>query len=451
MFKKNDKEDMEYYRPVALIPVFSKIFERVIYNSLYEYLQINNLLVDEQKGFRKGCTIDMAIFEFLTKVITCMDQGRPVSALFMDMKKAFDYVDHEILLNKLEGYGVRGSVLSLIRSYLNKRSQVTQIKRICPKCTTEKVYTSGTRHTEFGVPQGSVLGPLLFLVYINDLPKVVNHPIVLFADDSTALFMEKNKNSQETQINDSLEKIIDWMTSNNLIINLTKTYIMNFRQRAYPDKFNIYYRDTIVDETQVTKFLGIYVDNKVNWKAQIDNICKKINKFSYALHVLSKVANEETLVTAYFGYVYSTLRYGIIFWGNSTDISHVFKSQKKCIRAMKNLKSTDSCKQHFINLKILTVPCLYIYEIASFLKSNRHLFDSFRSLRCQNKVAAKSRKSALYNKSVLGMAPKIFNSLPRYIRDLESVTQFRSELKKILVGKAYYTLHEFFTDQSQKY
>ena len=168
------------------------------------------------------------------KIITNINRKNPVAALFMNMSKAFDFVDCIILLNKLERYGVRGNALNLLKSYLADRKQVTQIDKICIKSKTERTYVSSQRPTNYGVPQASILGPLLFLIYINDMPRETHHPMVLFADDSTVVFSANNNTNMtfEREINDCLQVLIKWMNANNLKINFDKTKMMTFEQRT---------------------------------------------------------------------------------------------------------------------------------------------------------------------------------------------------------------------------
>lgn len=185
----------------------------------------------------------MAIYDLLETVLKNVDKRIPVSALYMDMSKAFDYVDHRILLDKLYRYGIRGNIYDLIKSYLSDRRQTTQISKICFKTKTEQIYSSDVREMRYGVPQGSVLGPLLFLIYINDMPDTIDHPMVLFADDSTVIFSRKNLKSYEADINKTLNTIIEWLTKNNLKINLNKTKLMTFQQRTnYVPNLTIAYK-----------------------------------------------------------------------------------------------------------------------------------------------------------------------------------------------------------------
>lgn len=224
---------------------------------------------------------------------------------------------------------------------------------------------------KFGVPQGSVLGPLLFLIYINDLPKVTRHPMTLFADDSTVVIESENKSMSlyENEINDTISSIINWMTNNNLKINLSKTKIMWFSQRKATPQLNINYKGTPLSTTEKAKFLGVTIDTKLNWKAHSEELNKRLSTSSYVLWKLSYVVNSDALVTAYHGIVGSVLRFGILFWGNSTNKQMLFKSQKRCIRAMFGLDIRDSCKPYFIKHKILTLPSLFIYETAIFLNT----------------------------------------------------------------------------------
>jgi hypothetical protein len=449
LFKKGDRKDMASYRPVTLLPVFSKVIEKVIYNSIYDYFETNNLFAPEQMGFRKGKTINMAIFKLMHVILTNIDKRIPVSALYMDMSKAFDFVDHRILLDKLHKYGVRGNVHDLIHSYLSNRKQLTQINRICVQTKTESTYSSKIQQIHYGVPQGSVLGPLLFIIYINDLPKAIEYPTVLFADDSTILFACKNIESYENDINMTLETVVDWLTTNNLKINLEKTKIMYFKQRVNTfHNLNISYKGQHIDETDSTRFLGLSVDNKLTWRFQIDNMCKKLNQFSYALYNLRKVVNESAVLTAYHAYVTSTLRYGIIFWANSVEREMAFKAQKRCIRSLCGIHQLDSCKPYFQKLRILTLPCLYIFEVIMFVRRNLHLYPSFRSTRLRNKISGMSFKTALFRKSLLGMAPTIYNKVPKDIIDIDNIADFKNKLFKILVKKAYYTVKEFLTDSN---
>lgn len=448
IFKKDDKYDMNCYRPIALIPILSKVFEKVIHNSIYNYFERNNLFTEEQVGFRKNKTINLAIYNFLSTVMTSIDNKIPACALYMDLSKAFDFVDHTLLLEKLYCYGIRGNVHSLIESYLTKRKQATQICKICPKLKHEVTFTSEYKTVQFGVPQGSVLGPLLFIIYINDLPRITGHPTILFADDSTVLFTDKNPSSMEQDILGTLDNIIQWLTSNNLKINLQKTNLMIFRNRVNSlNYFDINYSQHKIKHVDTTKFLGLDIDCNLNWKKHAEGLCLKVSQYSYALYMLAKVASTSTVVTAYHGYVASTLRYGIMFWGNSTERETVFKAQKKCIRAICKLKPTESCKQHFKDLKLLTLPSLYIYEVVIFVRHNLTLFENFKSKRYNYKLKYPNNRTTLFNKSIMCMAPRIYNHLPKTIVDIQATNIFKFKVKCFLLDKIYYSVNDYLSDK----
>lgn len=449
ILKKGNKQQMQNYRPIALLPIFSKIFEKYIYNELYTYLEKQNILCNEQKGFRKNTTINMAIYDFLNRIMTNIDNKTPVCAVYCDMTQAFDCVDHTILRNKLDSYGIRGNVLDLLTSYLSKRKQLTAITNLNLKTKEEITYLSKERTVYFGVPQGSVLGPLLFLIYINDLPKAIDFPITLFADDSTIIIACDKPESYEADVNNAVTSIITWLNNNNLRINLGKTQIMHFGHKKPSSKMEVQYQKNKINDVDSAKFLGLIIDRQLNWKDHIEGLCKKISSSSYALYKLAPTVNTDALLTAYHGLVASVLRYGIIFWGNSTNREAAFKAQKRSIRAMFRLQVTDSCEPFFKKYKILTLPSMYIYETALFVKLNAHLFpnlsDTVKRNRRNDMLRGRRAKTALMWKSIFCIAPQVFNKLPKQMKKL-NLNGFKKELKELLCKKCYYNLNDFLND-----
>lgn len=313
------------------------------------------------------------------------------------------------------------------------------------------MYSSSERIVKFGVPQGSVLGPLLFIIYINDLPKVINHPMTLFADDSTVTVDCQNKEYYQVDINSTLNSIITWLSNNNLKININKTNLMQFTQRLnfVPD-MNINYQNKSINEIDSTKFLGITIDTKLDWKAHSEDLAKRLSSSAYALYKLAPVVQTDALLNAYHGLVAAILRYGLIFWGNSTLSNLVFKAQKRCIRSMFRLQTTDSCKPKFIEHKILTLSSLYILEVALFVKLNPNYFPRLcdrvqRNRRDQYKLCLHKAKKTLMRNSIFCMGPVIYNRIPKELREL-NVNVFKSRLKSILADKCYYTINEYLSD-----
>ena len=214
VFKNGDDTDPNNYRPISLLSIFNRIFERLMYKRLKSFFEINGLFYESQYGFREKHSTQHALIDIVNRIQNNMDKGMFSTGVFIDLKKAFDTVDHEILLDKLYRYGIRGIVLEWFSSYLKGRSQVTQIGE----------HASPKELNPCGVPQGSVLGPLLFLIYINDIHQSSDKlNIFLFADDTTLLFAHTNLKELEQVINSELTKVSEWLIANKLSLNIKKS------------------------------------------------------------------------------------------------------------------------------------------------------------------------------------------------------------------------------------
>lgn len=207
------------------------------------------------------------------------------------------------------------------------------------------------------------------------------------------------------------------------------------------------YENNIIDKVDNSRYLGLDIDSKLNWKLHIENLTKKICSSAYALYKLARIIDIDALLTAYYGLVASHIRYGIIFWGNSTDKKYVFNAQKRCIRAMFGLSPRDSCRPYFKKYRILTFTSMYILETALFVKNNPHLFQKLsvvrnRIRRDMDLVHVPCASTTFMAKSVVCMAPKIYNKIPLDIR-LQNLSLFKKRLTNYLLEKCIYELHEF--------
>ena len=219
IFKSEDNTLFNNYRSVSVWPLFSKLLERIVYNRLIEIFNKHSVLYDYQFGIRKLYSTHMALITLIDKMSNALDEGSKVVGIFLDFSKAFDTIDHDILILKSEHYGVRGPPLDWFKNYLNSRFQYVMYNGI-------KSYQS---QVTCGVPQWSILGPLLFLIYVNDLHKVVKNAfLLLFADDSNLFYTGNDMVDITEKINDDLQHITEWLASNKLSLNIKKLTIWYF-------------------------------------------------------------------------------------------------------------------------------------------------------------------------------------------------------------------------------
>lgn len=373
------------------------------------------------------------------------------------MTKAYDKVLYKILLNRLYDIGIRGITHDWFKTYLQNRQQCVEIKHLDPKTQEIKNVRSDITETTHSIPQGSVLGCLLFLIYINELPKALKQTCILFADDISLLtpYTINEPIDLNTTLQNIINNVVDWLTDFNMEINFSKTKIMQFRPYQKPPlDINLTYKGTNIECTNTFTLLGIDIDTNINWKAHVNKIAIKLSRFTYALWELKKTTNEQAAITAYYAYAYSCLSYGIILWGNSTDVGVLFTLQKKCIRIIKNLENTDTCKPHFKSLSILTLVSIYILEACKFVRKNPKLYTKKGDIprrfptRNQHKLIMPPSKLGMLSSGPLAMTITIYNKIPTNIKSEESLPVFTRKLKHLLIEKSYYTLNEFLTDKT---
>ena len=283
--KKGSKSDVNNYRPISLLPVMSKSLERIFYKRLCSFLSQLDFFHQYQFGFRKKHSTSNALTVMVENVTKAFEEKKYTLGVFLDLSKAFDTIDHNILLYKLHHYGVRGLPCEWLKSYLSNRSLQSKING----------KLSAPTLINLGVPQGSILGPLLFLIYVNDLPKCLSSgQTIMFADDANLFFNHVSYTEPFKKANEELHQVDSWLTANKLTLNIEKTKVITFKtrnRRPVPPNLEIKLNGNALDKVTSIRFLGVTIDEHVTWKSHIELLLKKIRMAvaSYKTKTLSEL------------------------------------------------------------------------------------------------------------------------------------------------------------------
>ena len=293
IFKDGSKTDVNNYRPISVLPVTLKVLERAVHHQFYSFLTEHNLITQDQSGFRKQHSTATALLHFLDGIQLDIDGGKCCGVLFLDLKKAFDTVDHRLLLEKLVSYGVGGIELQWFTSYLENRQQRTLVNNSL----------SISKTVLCGVPQGSILGPLLFILYINDLPdKIQRCKVLLYADDTALYFSASSPAVLENILNEEISNVSSWFQTNKLTLNTRKTKVMLFgsakRVGTFPP-LNIKIDDNQIEQVSLFKYLGVWLDCTLTFAHHIDYISKKANARLAILGRTRRYISTKTAMTLY--------------------------------------------------------------------------------------------------------------------------------------------------------
>ena len=338
---------------------------------MYDYFSENKLFHESQYGFRKGHSTEHAILELYDRILQDVEKKRDPFAVFLDLSKAFDTIDHNILISKLTHYGIRGVALNWFKSYLSNRSQYVVIEGVKSNCLGIST----------GVPQGSILGPLLFIIYINDLARASKLlRTICFADDSNLLCslrdLAQTVPAGESVIqaaNNELQKIADWMAVNKLSLNASKTRLMvfHYRQRTGPstplnedEDQRLYKNGERIKQVREFLFLGIWLNSDLTWTKQINMLAAKIGKSVGILNRLKRFIPHNVLKMIYNSLILSRLNYCILAWGY--DLARLTILQKKAIRAVNNERWPTHTEPLFKSNKLLKLEDIFKLRCLKF-------------------------------------------------------------------------------------
>lgn len=448
LHKKGDPTLVENYRPISLLSVFSKIFERVMHSRVSNFFTTCGIFNSEQHGYLNNRSTITGIFDFIHKVTNSLEDKMLILGLFLDLTKAYDCLDYNILLSKLHQYGIRGVALDWFHSYLHGRRQ-----RIVVDGAHEQVKSNFEQIT-MGIPQGSVLGPVLFVIYINDLADTVNSTgctMVNYADDTNILASGLNFPDLVTAASRVLSSVSEWFTINKLILNNDKTGVVLFKTNhaSFVTPDTLLLNNETYATKQAFKFLGIHVDDVLNWQIHIDYVCSKLQPVCYGVKVLKRYMNISTLKTVYHATFVSRARYGILFWGASSAIEKIFILQKRVLRNMLGLRFRESCRGKFVENNLLTVSGLYIIECLTFFFKYKHMFDDGTKQRNYYTRTLDynfpRHRLNVTEKGAYYQCLKLYNRLPDRIKQIGSFAKYKTQITAMLIGLEPYSVGEYMS------
>ena len=367
IFKGGNKNESTLYRPISILSQINRIFEKLLRDRLYDF--IKDKLYRKQFGFRPKNSTEHPVLDLKEHVLEKCSKKLVSCILFLDLKKAFDSVSHKILIDKLEYYGVQGVALDLFRSYLSNRKQVT----VVDDCV------SLLELIEWGVPQGSVLGPLLFLIFINDIPYASELATWLFADDTSLVASASNLPLLQSIMNTEVEKVQDWLLANKLSVHYVRKsqYMLinsNLNVRVDDNNFELKMGNHVLSRTKTYLYLGLLVDEKLSWANHIDGICKKLSQIAGVIYKTRTLLTKEALMLVYHALVGSKLRYGLICWATASQylLDKINVAHNKIITYMTFSKRCSRMWPLFSELKVLPLDILIQIEHAKTMYKFEH-------------------------------------------------------------------------------
>ena len=438
VFKKGNRNQCNNYRPISILPCISKILERVVYNQIYDFLTKHNIINSSQYGFRKGHSTDLAILDLYDRITLALSKKQYIVGVFLDLSKAFDTLNHPILLYKLAQYGIRGTPLAWFSDYLSNRKQYTEFDS----------HQSEVLNMQCGVPQGSILGPLLFLLYINDI--VNASPIlsyILFADDTTLLYADRNLDNVFSVLNNELPKLISWIRVNKLSLNVDKSNYILFHCNNKPIDLNyiILLNNVELEQKSCIKFLGIFIDEYLNWNQQYEHVKSQLSRVIGIMYKIKDMLPLYALCLLYKSFILSYLSYGNIAWGSSTSthVTSLFMMQKRAVRLISGSQYLAHTDPIFKSLRLLKISDINLIQTAIFMyKFKQNILPSYfkQMFQCNMQIHSYNTRISenyhLYNpritlsyRSIRHKGPDIWHTLPNKIRQCSLLSSFKTKLK----------------------
>ena len=439
IYKGGDRDIASNYRPISILPHFSKIFEKILKHNLTDFINKYKIISENQYGFQENKSTSDALIELENYLRYQQANNKITCGIFLDLKKAFDTVDHTVLKQKLIAMGIRGLPFDLISSYLANRYQFT-----CINSTK-----SDKNLINHGVPQGSVLGPVLFLLYINDLPNVSSLKTLLFADDTALFASGNNSSSVEKVVNEELKKIENWLLKNKLTLNTQKSSTIMFGEKKTENNMiNIHINNSQICQKDEVKYLGIVIDKNLKWKPHIDKLTTQISQSVGMLYHLKKYLSFNSLKLVYHALIKSRLQYGIVLWGNANQstLKNLNKMHNRAIRYISMQPYRTRLNKLYAFSKLLKVNELYQYSAMKFmfrlyndrefkdkipLVNEIHAYNTRQSsnnnIFISNFLACKSSNSLRVN------CMKMWNKLPINIRTEQRIKPFNRLLYQYLL------------------
>ena len=385
-----------------------------------------------QHGFRAGKSTGTAICALVEKIVHSFERQEYCEVSFLDLSKAFDRVSHEVLIRKLYMYNMLPGACALISSYLSNRKQ-------CVRYGSE---VSELGLLEVGVPQGSVLGPLLFLIYLNDFSRMFDPgDALLYADDTTLISAGASTDVAVHARAGKMRAAKQWYDANGLSLNDDKTVHLTYTLRRNPDP------------RRSVSFLGVSVDTELTWHTHCELLCRRLSSSAFALRRLSGSVSANVVRVAYFAMFQSRLTYGLLSWGHASACERVFAVQRRVIRMLDGIDYRDDCRQSFIKLNLLTLPSLYILECTRFMQKSGGCFSLQRSIHGHNTrgcadIRIDSIRLTRSRNATNYYAIKIYNAMDVQLRDLPAKALLKS-LTDYLMRKAFYSIEEFLQSPLQ--